>query len=61
MSGEKTRKLDTCKNFFKQWAVQLYVDKTIGQLTKVRTSRRLTKTWADVLRKLTTAKRALHL
>jgi len=39
MGGEKTRKLDTLAKFFKQWEV--YIDKTIGQLTEVRTPRRL--------------------
>jgi len=41
MSGKKTRKSDTAQNYFKQWEVEIYVDKTIGQLTKVRTPRRL--------------------
>jgi len=40
MSGEQTKKLDT-QNVSKKWEVELYVDKTIGQLTKVRTPRRL--------------------
>ena len=31
------------QNCFKQWEVELYFDKTIGQLTKVRTPRRLKK------------------
>jgi len=39
MSGEKTLS-QTC---FKQWEVEIYVDKTTGQLTKVRTPRRLKK------------------
>ena len=38
-----------------------YVDKTITQLTKVGTSRRLKKNWADELRKLDTENIALHL
>jgi len=40
MSGEKT----LSQNCFKQCEVEIYVDKTIGQLTKVRTPRRLKKT-----------------
>jgi len=32
------------QNGFKQCEVEIYVDKTIGQLTKVRTPRRLKKT-----------------
>jgi len=41
MSGEKTRKLDTLAKLFQATEVELYVDKTVGQLTKVRTPRRL--------------------
>ena len=36
MSGEKT-KVRHSQNCFKQWEVELYVDKIIGQLTQVRT------------------------
>jgi len=39
MRGEKT----LSQNCFKQWEVELYADKTIGKLTKVRTPRRLEK------------------
>ena len=49
------------QNFFKQWEVEIYVDKAIGQLTKVRTPRRLKKNWADELRKLSTEVIALRL
>jgi len=40
MGGEKTRTLDALANCFKL-EVELYVNKTIGQLTKVRTPCRL--------------------
>ena len=40
MSGEKT----LSQNCFKQWEVKIYVDKTIGHLTEVRTPRRFKKT-----------------
>ena len=40
MKGEKT----LSQNFFKQWEIEPYVDKTIGQLTNVRTPCRLKKT-----------------
>jgi len=36
-SGEKTRMLDPLAKLFKAIEVELYVDKTIGQLIKVRT------------------------
>jgi len=39
MSGEKT----LSQNCFKQYEVEIYVEKTIGQLTKFRTPRRLKK------------------
>jgi len=39
VSGEKT----LSQNFFKQCEVEMYVDKTIGQVTKVRTPRSLKK------------------
>jgi len=39
MRGEKT----LSQNCFKQWEVELYADKTIGKLTKVRTPRELEK------------------
>jgi len=61
MSGEKTPKLDTLAKPFQAIEVELYVDKTIGQLIKVRTPRRLKKTWADELRKLAITNRTLHL
>ena len=57
MSGEKI----LSQNCFKQWEVEIYVDKTIGQLTKVRTPRRLKKNWASQLRKLAAANITLHL
>jgi len=44
MSGEKNKEVRDWQNCFKQWEVWLYVDKTIGQLTKARTPRRLKKT-----------------
>jgi len=40
MSDEKT----LLQNCFKQWEVKLYVDKTSGELTLVRTPRRIKKT-----------------
>jgi len=49
------------QNCFKQWEVEIYVDKAIGQLNKVRTPRRLKKNWADELRKLSTEDIALRL
>jgi len=57
MSGEKT----LSQNCFKQCEVEIYVDKTIGQLTKFRTPRRLKKNWATELRKLVAANITLHL
>jgi len=44
MSGEKTIKLDAPAKLFMQWEVELYVDRTIGQLTKVMTPPSLKKT-----------------
>ena len=55
VSGEKT----LSQNCFKQGEVDIYVDKTIGQLTKVRTPRR--QNWAAELRKLAAANITLHL
>ena len=49
------------QNFFKQWEEELYAGKTIGQLAKVRTPRRLKKNWVDELRKLAIANIGLHL
>jgi len=40
MSGEITQKLDTLAKLF-QAIEELYVEKTIGQLTNVRTPRRI--------------------
>ena len=41
MSGEKTKNLTLSQNCFKQWQVERNVDKTIRQITKVTTPRRL--------------------
>jgi len=41
MTGEETRNLTLFQNCFKQWQVERNVDKTIRQITKVRTPRRL--------------------
>jgi len=45
---------------FKKGEIELYVDKTIGQLTKVRTPRRLKKL-SRWITKIGTANIALHL
>ena len=37
MSGKKTKKLALSQNCFKQFEVELYVDKTIRQHTNVKT------------------------
>jgi len=37
MSGKKTKKLALSQNCFKQFEVELYVDKTIRQNTNVKT------------------------
>jgi len=42
MSGDK-KKVRHSQNCFKQWGIELYLDKVIGQLTKVRTPRKLEK------------------
>jgi len=46
MSGEKTRELDNLAKLFQtiRSRTTVYVDMTIGQFTKVWTSRRLKKT-----------------
>ena len=50
MSGEKT----LSQNCVKQWEVELYVDKTIGQLIKLEHHAGL-KNWADELRRFAAA------
>jgi len=57
-----TRKLDTLAILFQAMRSKTYVDKTIGQLTKVTVDHHAgLKNWADELRKLATANIALHL
>ena len=59
MSSEKTS-CTLSQNCFKQWEVEIFADKIVGQLTKVEHHASL-KNWADELRKLFTANIALHL
>jgi len=61
MIGEKMRKLDALAKLLQamSWEVELYVDKTVRQLTEVRTPRRI-KFWEYELRKLATANIAFH-
>ena len=60
-AAKKQKSYNLSQNWFKQWEVEIYVDKAIGQLTKVRTPRRLKKNWADELRKPSTEDIALRL
>jgi len=63
MSGVKTKRVRRSRktSLSNEWKVELYVGKTIAELTKVRTPRRFLKNWADELRKLAAANIVLHL